>query len=67
MAKLKCKLKGHQLITVNTANVLIKKYQCKNCKQLFTINGYGKMVKMNSDWEKNHQLFANYYQNKKAV
>ena len=59
MGLLKCKIKGHNLTTIDTANVLIKKYECSNCKQQFTINGYGKMVKMNPEWEKNHQLFSN--------
>ncbi|GER58853.1 hypothetical protein ULMA_09610 [Patiriisocius marinus] len=67
MGKLRCKIKGHNLTTVSTANVLIKKYECSHCKQQYTVNGYGKIVKMDSVWEKNHQLFINYFERNAAV
>lgn len=64
---LRCKVNKHDLLPLETLVVEIKKFECRNCKQVFTTNGYGNIVKMDATWEKNHQLFLAYYSKRAAI
>ncbi len=57
MKQLICKIKGHTLFETSKAGIHIKQYECSNCREKFTTDGYGKMVKFNRYWEKNHEFF----------
>lgn len=59
---LRCKIKGHELTELATAHVQIKKYECCHCKKQYTTDGYGRRVSLTPYWEKNHQVFLNYFQ-----
>ncbi|MGV6828373.1 MAG: hypothetical protein ACWA45_03135 [Flavobacteriales bacterium] len=64
MKNLTCKIVGHKLIDIKKENVLLKEYQCKNCKKKFTTDGYGKLVQLNSFWKNNHIIFEKHFQKK---
>ena len=57
MRQVICKIVGHQLRAIHKDNILLKEYECKNCKTQFTLNGYGKLVKLNDYWRNNNLLF----------
>jgi len=57
MKHLFCKIKGHSFAEIPKSGIHIKAYECSNCSEKFTTDGYGKMVKLNSYWEKNHEFF----------
>jgi len=59
MKSLYCKIRGHELIKINKESILIKEYKCKKCQQEFTIDGYGKIVKLTPYWEQNNLAFKN--------
>lgn len=61
MGFLRCKVKRHELAVIATENVQIQKYECLHCKQQFTRDGYGKIVKLDSYWERSHQIFTSYF------
>lgn len=67
MRHFNCKFKRHHLITVVTEDVQIKEFECKHCKQHFTTDGYGRIVKLNSFWAKNNQLFQNYFKERATI
>lgn len=62
MKQLICKVTGHNLKNIQKENFLIKEYQCTKCKEKFTTDGYGHLVKLNRYWEKNNVLFEKNYQ-----
>ena len=57
MKRIVCKIKGHKLNSIKKNNLLIKEYECTNCQQKFTTDGYGQIVRLNSYWLKNNLLF----------
>ncbi len=59
MKSIYCKIKGHDLVELNNESIVIKEYQCKNCQQKYTTDGYGKMVKLTPYWEQNNLVFKN--------
>ncbi|GHC45676.1 hypothetical protein [Ulvibacter litoralis] len=61
-----CKIKGHKLTTIKKDSILIKEFECINCKKKFTTDGYGKVVKLNSYWEQNNLLFEQLQKRQKA-
>ena len=67
MTKLRCKLRGHKLISLAKENQKTKEYQCQCCQKKFTEDGYGKIVKLTKYWENNNLLFEKYFQNKTAL
>lgn len=57
---IKCKIFGHKLVQLNHDDLLIKEYECVRCKQQFTTDGYGRIVKLSDYWKDNHSLFSKY-------
>ncbi|RMA65816.1 hypothetical protein [Ulvibacter antarcticus] len=57
MISLSCKIKGHKLSSIQKESIFIEEFECANCNQKFTTDGYGKMVKLNPYWEKNNKMF----------
>lgn len=66
MKSIACKLKGHKLATIKKENILIKEYECKNCKKKFTTDGYGNIVKLNTYWQQNNLLFEQIFRKENA-
>lgn len=66
MKKIKCKIKGHKLSPLTKESSIIEEFECTNCSQKFTIDGYGKLVKLTEFWVQNNLLFEKFYQNKTA-
>lgn len=63
MKQLVCRIKGHDFqLTKKGQHSAIKEFQCPRCKQKFTQDGYGQMVKLTKYWEQNNRLFEAYYQ-----
>ncbi len=67
MKKLVCKIRGHQFVSVKKGGRHIKEYQCQCCKQKYTEDGYGKIVRLTKYWETNNLLFEKHFQKKSAV
>lgn len=59
MKNMYCKIIGHELIELDNDSILIKEFKCKKCLQKFTIDGYGKIVKLTPYWEQNNFVFKN--------
>jgi hypothetical protein len=55
-----CKIRGHKLTSLKKNNLLIKEFECSNCHQKFTTDGYGRTVKLNSYWQENNLLFEKF-------
>ena len=66
MKRIKCKIKGHKLSPLKRETAVIKEYECTQCNQKFTIDGYGQLVKLTQFWIQNNMLFEKFYQNKRA-
>ncbi len=66
MKNITCKIIGHKLAPIKKATVLNKEYECSSCKQKFTTDGYGQIVKLNSYWEANNLLFKRVFEQKQA-
>lgn len=66
MKRIACKIKGHKLSLIKKSNILIKEYTCVNCKQKFTTDGYGQIVKLTSNWKENNILFERILENRSA-
>ena len=62
-----CKILGHKITPVATENVQIKEFECCRCKVQFTIDGYGRIVKLTNYWKQNNLLFENYFRRQAAV
>ena len=67
MRKLICKIKGHQFVSVAKEGHQIKEFRCECCKQKYTEDGYGQIVKLTKYWENNNLLFEKYFRNRTAV
>jgi len=67
MRKFICKIKGHQFVSVNKDRPQIKEYRCECCRQKYTEDGYGQIVKLTKYWENNNLLFEKYFRNRRAV
>lgn len=67
MKKVKCKFKGHNIVAKHTTNIMLKEYECTECKQEFTTDGYGRMVKLTRYWKENNMLFKQYFKQRAAV
>ncbi len=52
-----CKVFGHKLVRNSIDYTSITEYTCQRCKQKFTTDGYGKIVKLTPYWEQNNLLF----------
>ncbi len=57
MKRIACKFKGHKLTSIKKNNLLIKEFECANCQQKFTTDGYGQIVRLNTYWQENNLLF----------
>lgn len=66
MRKIACKITGHRLSSIKKDSVLNKEYECSNCEQKFTIDGYGQIVKLNAYWEENNLLFERLFEKQRA-
>lgn len=64
MKHLICKMRGHSLVERSKTDIHIKAYECSRCSEKFTTDGYGRFVKYNSYWEKNHAFFQHYLKRK---
>ena len=62
--KLSCKIFGHHFSRIPKKDLLIEEYECSHCKQKFTTDGYGRMVKRNKYWEDNNYMFENKLKNR---
>jgi hypothetical protein len=45
----------------------LKEYKCRCCKQKYTEDGYGQIVRLTKYWEVNNLLFEQHYRNNTAV
>jgi len=66
MKTILCKIRGHNYITVKKDNIFLEKVECKNCKEKFAIDGYGRIVKLTPYWVENYIFFKRYFQ-KQAI
>jgi len=64
MKKLLCKIRGHSFVPFRKPNSQIQEYQCSCCKQHFTKDGYGQIVKLTKYWKENNELFEKHFQKK---
>jgi len=62
-----CKLTGHVLKEISTDSLYIKEYECSKCKQQYTTNGYGKLVKLTKYWKENNQYFVPFLEQKSTI
>ncbi len=62
MRGLHCIIWGHNFSTIKKENILIKEFVCESCKQKFTTDGYGKLVKLSSYWKQNNIFFEKHSQ-----
>ncbi len=62
-----CKLLGHQLISIKKKDILLKEYKCSCCDKKFTVDGYGRIVRLSKYWEENNLLFERNFRNRAAV
>lgn len=67
MKKLLCKIKGHQFVSVRKESPQIKEYRCTCCKQKYTEDGYGQIVRLTKYWEVNNSLFEQHFNSRSAV
>jgi len=67
MKKLICKIRGHQFVSLKKGARKIKEYECQCCKQKYTEDGYGKIVRLTKYWETNNSLFERHFQKKTVV
>lgn len=67
MKKLVCKVRGHQFVSIKKGEHRLKEYQCRYCKQKYTEDGYGQIVRLTRYWEMINLLFERYYHNKTAI
>ncbi|PKA82763.1 hypothetical protein ATE92_0900 [Ulvibacter sp. MAR_2010_11] len=66
MKNIVCKLKGHTFTQIKKAPSSISEYECLHCKQLYTTDGYGRMVKLTKYWQANHQFFEKHFTKQSA-
>ncbi len=64
MKQIVCKFFGHKLKRNTTNYQTITEYSCQRCKQKFTTDGYGKIVKLTPYWEQNNLLFKKHSKKK---
>jgi hypothetical protein len=60
MKHLICKLTGHSFLPELSNSEepnLLQSFDCKNCNEKCTTDGYGRIVKFDRYWEKNHHFF----------
>lgn len=62
-----CKLTGHILKEITSDSIYMKEFECSKCKQQYTTNGYGKLVKLTKYWKENNQYFASFIENKEPA
>lgn len=67
MKLLSCKFKGHSLKQIATDSLYKEEFQCVNCKQQFTTDGYGRMVKLSKYWRENNRYFETVFANQKSA
>lgn len=67
MSHVICKLKGHKVQPVQHDHNLFQLFECKFCDEKFTTDGYGRLVKFNSYWEKNHKFFYRHFNKRLQV
>jgi len=61
MKRLNCKIQGHTLVKIKSEDVQLKNFECTHCKQEFTTDGYGRVVKLTKFWQENNKLFEDYF------
>jgi len=62
MNSLICKIIGHKYTKNGRDSFHTNDYECKNCKENFTTDGYGTIVKLTPFWKENNLLFEQYAQ-----
>jgi len=62
MKSLICKVIGHKYTKNGHSEIHTNDYECKNCNEKFTTDGYGTIVKLTSFWKENNLLFEQYAQ-----
>lgn len=62
--KVLCKLFGHHLKNLSPNETLVKEYECSCCQQKFTVDGYGRIVKLSKYWQENNMHFKKSFHNK---
>ncbi|RDK88218.1 hypothetical protein [Marinirhabdus gelatinilytica] len=55
-----CKITGHNLNELTNNALYVKEYECAKCKQQFTTDGYGRLVKLTRYWKENNKYFATF-------
>lgn len=66
MKKALCKILGHHFVKTNNDSKYSDEYECAHCKQQFTKDGYGRIVKLTSFWVENNRLFENHLSRKSS-
>jgi len=67
MKKLVCKIRGHQFVSIKKNGFQNKEYLCSCCKQKYTEDGYGQIVKLTKYWETNNLLFEQHFHKRNVV
>lgn len=65
--KMLCKFLGHRFVSIKKEDILIKEYMCTCCAKKFTVDGYGRIVRLSKYWEENNLLFERNFKNRTAV
>jgi len=66
MKSILCKIIGHRYSEESKSNIYTNNYECKNCHQKFTTDGYGTIIKLTSFWKENNLMFKKYIQENKV-
>ena len=65
--KMWCKFLGHQLEPIKKDDILLKEYRCACCQKKFTVDGYGRIVRLSKYWQDNNLLFEKTSRNRATV
>lgn len=55
-----CKLTRHTLREISGNTLYAKEFECSKCKQQYTTDGYGKLVRLTQYWKENNKYFASF-------
>lgn len=66
MKSILCKIIGHRFIKKSKTNIYANDFECKNCSQKFTTDGYGTIIKLTPFWKENNLMFKKYIQESKV-
>lgn len=62
-----CKLTGHTLKEISNTTIYTKEFECVKCKQQYTTDGYGKLVRLTQYWKENNKYFSSFSKNEAKI